>query len=110
MTSTEEARNKVTAYKEAGYDFLKIHPGIQRDVFDELVRTAREVGIEFSGHVPVDVGIRHALESEFASIDHVDGFLEGLVPESENVDPNANVFFSVIVLLLWRTQTRSMSW
>ncbi len=93
VKTIEEAAEKVTAYQKAGYDFLKIHPGIQKEVFDEVVRTANEVGIPFAGHVPVDVGIRHALESKYASIDHVDGFLEGLVPESENVDPTKNGFF-----------------
>jgi len=93
VKTKEEATEKVTAYQKAGYDFLKIHPGIQRDVFNEVVRTANEVGIPFAGHVPVDVGIRHALESKYVSIDHVDGFLEGLVPESENVDPTKNGFF-----------------
>ncbi|MBT8204949.1 MAG: amidohydrolase family protein, partial [Eudoraea sp.] len=73
VKTPEEARTKVTAYAEAGYDFLKIHPGIQHNVFDTLVKTANEVGIPFSGHVPVDVGIRHALQSRYASIDHVDG-------------------------------------
>ena len=93
VKSPEEARTKVTAYKEAGYDFLKIHPGIQRNVFDTLVKAANEVGITFSGHVPVDVGIRHALKSQYASIDHVDGYLEGLVPKSAGVQPTANGFF-----------------
>ncbi|MBT8205411.1 MAG: amidohydrolase family protein, partial [Eudoraea sp.] len=93
VKTPEEARTKVTAYQESGYDFLKIHPGIQRDVFDTLVKTANEVGIPFSGHVPVDVGIRHALQSRYASIDHVDGYLEGLVPESAGVQPDENGFF-----------------
>lgn len=93
VKTKEEAIAKVTAYQKAGFDFLKIHPGIQRDVFDQVVSTANEVGIPFAGHVPVDVGIRHALESNYASIDHIDGFLEGLVPESENVDPTTNGFF-----------------
>lgn len=93
ITSKEEAIDKVTAYKEAGFDFLKIHPGIQREVFDQVVTTANKVGIPFAGHVPVDVGIRHALKSKYTSIDHIDGFLEGLVPESENVDPTTNGFF-----------------
>ena len=93
VRSPEEARTKVTAYQEAGYDFLKIHPGIQLEVFDTLVKTANEVGISFSGHVPVDVGIRHALDSKYASIDHVDGYLEGLVPESAGIKPNENGFF-----------------
>lgn len=93
VKTIEEASEKVTAYQKAGYDFLKIHPGIQKEVFNQVVKTANKVGIPFAGHVPVDVGIRHALESKYAAIDHVDGFIEGLVPESENVDPSTNGFF-----------------
>ncbi len=93
VKTPEEAKEKVMAFQKEGYDFLKIHPGIQLEVFDELVRTANEVGISFAGHVPVDVGIRHALENKYTSIDHVDGFLEGLVPESANVKPTDNGFF-----------------
>ncbi len=93
VRTPEEARTKVTNFQKEGYDFLKIHPGILLDVFDELVATANEVGIKFAGHVPIAVGIRHALESQYASIDHVDGYLEGLVPESANVNPAANGFF-----------------
>lgn len=89
----EEAERKVIAYQKTGYDFLKIHPGIRLEVFDQIVKTANEVGIPFAGHVPIDVGIRHALKSKYASIDHIDGFLEGLVPESENADPTGNGFF-----------------
>ncbi len=93
VTSKEEAIARVTDYQKAGYDFLKIHPGIQLEVFDQIVSTSNEVGIPFAGHVPVDVGIRHALKSKYVSIDHVDGFLEGLVPETANVKPNQNGFF-----------------
>ncbi|MEQ8220445.1 MAG: amidohydrolase family protein [Arenibacter sp.] len=93
VTTKEEAVEKVTAYKNEGYDFLKIHPGMRLEVFDQMVETANELNIPFAGHVPVMVGIRHALESKYASIDHVDGYLEGLVPESEGVDPSANGFF-----------------
>ncbi len=93
IKTNEEAIAKVTAYQKAGYDFLKIHPGIQKEVFDTAVKTANEVEISFAGHVPVAVGIKHALESKYASIDHVDGFLEGLVPASENVNPLENGFF-----------------
>jgi len=88
-----EAARKVRQYAAEGYDFLKIHPGIQREVFDTLVQAAREAGIPFAGHVPVQVGIRHALESGYATIDHVDGYLEGLVPESAGVNPEENGFF-----------------
>ncbi|MEJ2162638.1 MAG: amidohydrolase family protein [Robiginitalea sp.] len=93
VPTAEEAVKKVRQYASQGYDFLKIHPGIKRDVFDSLAATARKEGIPFAGHVPVDVGIRHALESGYATIDHVDGYLEGLVPESAGVQPEENGFF-----------------
>lgn len=93
VPTKEEARTKVTQYQKDGYDFLKIHPGIQLDVFEELVKTAREVGITFSGHVPVAVGVRRAIDFKYASIDHLDGYVEGLVPASANVDPNTGGLF-----------------
>jgi imidazolonepropionase-like amidohydrolase len=94
ITTPEEARQKVIQYKKDGYDFLKIHPGIRKDVFDEMARTARQVGIEFSGHVPADVGIDHAIASGYASIDHLDGYVEGLAP-LENRDQGG--FFGILL-------------
>lgn len=93
VKTREEAIEKITAYKEAGYDFLKMHPGLQQEIFDQIVSTANEVGIPFAGHVSVDVGIRNSLNAGYATVDHVDGFLEGLVPESAGVTPTENGFF-----------------
>lgn len=93
VRNPEEAREKVTAYAEAGYDFLKLHPGIRLHVFDTLVKTAKDVGIPYAGHVSNLVGIRHALSSGYQTVDHVDGFLEGLVPEEAGVNPIENGFF-----------------
>ncbi|AWW29330.1 amidohydrolase [Echinicola strongylocentroti] len=93
VTSTEQATEMVTSYQKDGFDFLKLHPGLRLHVFDQIVKTANEVNIPFAGHVSTLVGIRHALESGYASIDHVDGFLEGLVPESAGVNPTENGFF-----------------
>jgi len=95
VKTTEEAARQVKSQKEAGYDFLKLHPGIRLEVFDEIARTAHKAGINFAGHVPVDVGIVHALESGYASIDHVDGYLEGLVPGKSGADPGQNGFFGI---------------
>ena len=93
VKTVEEAREKVMAYKEDGYDFLKMHPGIKLEVFNEIVKTANEIDIPFAGHVSNLVGIRRALEAKYGSIDHIDGYLEGLVSESEGVDPTQNGFF-----------------
>ena len=93
VTTPEEAIEKVKQYKIDGYDFLKIHPGIQLNVWDALESTAKEVAIPFSGHVPVEVGIHRALESGYATIDHLDGYIDGLVPKSEHADKDGGGFF-----------------
>ena len=93
IPTKEVAREKVKQYKEEGYDFLKIHPGITLEVWDELEKTAKAEDMVFSGHVPVLVGIRKALSAQYGTIDHLDGFLEGLVPESAGVAKDANGFF-----------------
>lgn len=93
VRTPEEARTKVEEYAEAGYDFLKLHPGIRLHVFDEMVKAANESGIGYAGHVSNLVRIRHALDNQYQTVDHVDGFLEGLVPEDANVNPTENGFF-----------------
>jgi len=93
VKTPEEARQKVTQFKKDGYDFLKIHPGVKREVFDTLAKTAQTLNLPFSGHVPVEVGIRHALASRYASVDHIDGYLEGLVSaEYLQQNPNGGFF------------------
>ena len=59
--------------KKAGYDLLKIHPGVSREAFDSIAATANRVGISFSGHVPYDVGYARALTARYSTIDHADG-------------------------------------
>lgn len=105
VKTPQEAREKVTQYKKDGYDFLKIHPGIELPVFEELAKTAQEVGITFSGHVPIPVGVRRAIDFGYASIDHLDGYVEGLVPASANVDPNGGGLFGFNFTELADTKT-----
>jgi imidazolonepropionase-like amidohydrolase len=71
----DEERRKVREYKAAGYDVLKIYPGIPRETYDAIVATAREVGIPYAGHVPPEVGLRHAIASG-QSVEHLDGYVE----------------------------------
>ena len=94
IPTAEEAERKVRQYAAEGYDFLKVHPGIKREVFDVMVKTANEEGIPFSGHVPMDVGIRHAIASRYASIDHLDGYITGLAPSEKKEEGG---FFGVLL-------------
>ena len=71
---TATAVATVRNFKNAGYDLLKIHEGLTRDVYAKIVRTAREVNIPFGGHVPNDVGVSGALEAKQNTIDHLDNY------------------------------------
>ena len=81
VSSPEQAARMVAAQVKAGYDFLKIHPGLTLAEYDAVANTANELGIPFAGHVPADVGLRHALASGQATIDHLDGYVQALVPD-----------------------------
>lgn len=90
IPSKEAAIEAVKSQKAAGYDFLKIHPGVTREAFDGLAATAHGVNIPFAGHVPLDVGLHRALEARYRSIDHLDGYLEAMAK-----NPMQSQFFGV---------------
>ena len=71
--------------KAAGYDLIKIHPGVPLDAFNALAKTAREVGIPFGGHVPAAVGVHRAIEAGYRSIDHLDGYAEAALRDGATV-------------------------
>lgn len=76
--TAQAAAARVADQKKAGYDLLKIHPGVPRTAFDALAAAADTAGIRFAGHVPADVGLDRALEARFWTIDHIDGYVEAL--------------------------------
>lgn len=76
--TVDVATSMVREQKAAGYDFLKIHPGVPRPVMDAVVSAAADAGLTVAGHVPADVGLLHALELRQRTIDHLDGYIEAL--------------------------------
>ena len=89
IRSPEEAEAKVRRQKAEGWDLLKIHPGLTREEYDAMARTAHEVGIRFGGHVPAEVGLRHAIEMGQETFDHLDGYVEHLGGDAGPVDEAA---------------------
>src|SRR5262245_60004394 len=92
VPTLEAAWRVVTEQRAAGYDLLKIHPGIPRPAFDEAVATAKREGIPFAGHIPADVGLLHALSSGIKSVEHLDGFVEALQKDGAALPANTGFF------------------
>lgn len=80
--TAEGARQRVIAQQAAGYDLLKILEGLSVEQYDAIADEAVRVGIPFGGHVPNEVGLLHALSAGQGSIDHLDNYLDALVPEN----------------------------
>jgi imidazolonepropionase-like amidohydrolase len=78
VQTPDSAVRTALGQKAAGYDFIKIHPGLARVVFDSLDAAADRARIPLAGHVPVAVGIPRALEAGYWSVDHLDGYVEEL--------------------------------
>lgn len=74
VASPDAGRRMVAEQRAAGYDFLKIHPGLDRARYDAIADAAGELGIPFGGHVPEAVGVDRALAARQATIDHLDGY------------------------------------
>jgi len=97
VASPEQAAAMVMEQKNKGYDFLKIHPGLTLDEFNMMAKTAKEVGIPFAGHVPFEVGVWRAINAGYATIDHMDGFVEFLVPGAEHMKESSIGLFAMFI-------------
>lgn len=70
----------VESQKRAGYDLIKLHPGLDPARFDALASTARRAGLPIAGHVSDAVGLEHALRGGTGTIEHMDDYVRALVP------------------------------
>ncbi|HEX6362090.1 MAG TPA: amidohydrolase family protein [Albitalea sp.] len=74
------AEERVREAKRLGFDLLKVHEGLSAEAYAAIVRTAREVGLPWGGHVSQFVGVPGALAAKQSTIDHLDDYLDALNP------------------------------
>lgn len=97
IKTPQEAEAKVRSQKSAGYDFMKMHPGISRTNFEAIVKTAKEVNMPFAGHVSFSVGVWRSAEAGYATIDHLDGIMEALMPRLDTLAEEEAGLFGLFV-------------
>ncbi len=98
VTDIPGAVARLRAQQQAGYDFAKLHPGLSRAAFDAIAAEARVLDFPFGGHVPVDVGLRRALEAGQISIDHLDGYVHALVADPASHGDAMDSFFGAALV------------
>ena len=87
VNSPDDAVRMVREQRAAGWDLLKVHPGLTLAEYDAMARTAAEEGIRFGGHVPAEVGLMHAIRMGQETFDHVDGYVEYAGDAAGSIDP-----------------------
>ena len=98
------AQREVRRQKEAGFDLLKMG-SIDKETYERMAQTGREVDIPFGGHIPEEVGLIGALDARQRSIDHYDRYVEFLVPDgARSPGVSAGFFGSGLIDLIDRSR------
>jgi imidazolonepropionase-like amidohydrolase len=90
--------------KAAGYDYLKLLPGLTKQTFPGIAKTSAELGIPMVGHVSFAVGVWAAIDAGYSSIDHLDGFVEAITPGIDTLAEQETGLFSV-----WTAHTADLT-
>lgn len=97
VSGAAHAKQLVEEQNTAGYDFIKVHPGLSSAEFEALAETANSLGIPYAGHVPVAAGVSRVLELDMATIDHLDGYFAALLPASSHGSGGYGGFFDTML-------------
>ncbi len=98
VTSPEQGILMVKQQKKAGYDHLKLHPGLDMPRYVAIAKTAKDEGIYFGGHVSLDVGLLASLKHGYRSVEHMDGYIEAMVSDRERHDPTIAGPFGMLLV------------
>jgi imidazolonepropionase-like amidohydrolase len=98
VPTPEAGTAAVEAAKAAGFDLIKVHEGLTPAAYAAITETARRLGMKVAGHVTATVGLVRALAARQSSIEHLDGYLQALVPKDAKVEvPPGQVLFGPVL-------------
>lgn len=70
VASAAEAREAVRQAKADGYDKIKVYSFLSRESYDAIIATARELGMDVIGHVPMALSVEYVLDAGQKLIAH----------------------------------------
>lgn len=86
VNAEPEARSAVRAARDAGYDAIKTHNGLAKDVFFAIVDEAHRLGLDVVGHIPVRVSVAEAIDAGMLTAEHFKGYIDDSVLEISTQD------------------------
>ena len=75
VETPDAARAEVRAQHAAGYDFIKVHNVVARDVYTAICDEAKAVGLDVVGHIPHDTSVADAIACGQRTFEHFKGYI-----------------------------------
>jgi hypothetical protein len=99
VKNSDEARNAViTAHKE-GYDRMKVYSFLNKEAYDSIISTAKNLNMGVDGHIPVSLSVEYILDSG-----------QDMIAHSEEVMKFAKNFSNSQIEYFARIAARSKIW
>lgn len=74
INDKEKVFEALSQMKKDGYDAIKVYEKLTKEVYDEIIRVAKELEMPVVGHVPESMHVMDVLLSGQHSIEHFDGY------------------------------------
>jgi imidazolonepropionase-like amidohydrolase len=75
VTTPEEARRVVREQKAAGYEFIKVHNELPREVYHAILDEAKKLDIRVVGHIPQGITVAEAIQGGQLTLEHFKGYI-----------------------------------
>ena len=75
VTTPEAGRTVVREDKAGGFDFIKVHNIMTRDVYEAVLDEAHKEGIDVVGHIPQGIKVADAIRLGQKTIEHFKGYI-----------------------------------
>ncbi len=98
VENPDAGRQMVRDQKAAGYDHLKLHPGLDTPKYLAIADEARKEDIYYGGHVSMDVGLETSVTKGYRSVEHMDGYLEAMITDKSKLDPTKTGPFNMLAV------------
>lgn len=76
LTSSEQARERVMAYKKQGYDFIKTYYGLTEELFETIVDQAVRSGMDIMSHPTPNVPYAAHFHPQIRSVEHAEDIVQ----------------------------------
>jgi len=94
LENKEQAIKAVKEVKQKGFQAIKVYDRLSPEVFDQIMKTAKEVNLPVMGHIPWEVGIEKSYNAGLFSNEHFTGynFDEDILPKQIDLTLEKNIW------------------